>query len=100
MSVLYSDNDGYFVSHQLFIAKLYDTVLVKTENSMSFYEHFFHVHNPFVRDKQRVNTEVENTSARRKRKRLIFEVILKYLVKKKLLFNCLYMNQGAPIFSL
>lgn len=73
MSVLYSDNDGYFVSHQLFIAKLYDTVLNK--NFISFYEHFFHVHNPFVRDKQRVDIEVESTSARRKRKRLKFEVI-------------------------
>lgn len=75
MSVLYSDDNGYFVSHQLFIAKLYDTFLDNTNNTISFYEHFFHVHNPFIRDQQRVNIQVENTNAKRKRKRLKFEVI-------------------------
>lgn len=74
MSVLYSDNDGFLVSHQLFISKLYDTILNKTEDNLHFYEHFFHIHNPFIRDKQqvKVQTHAEN---KRKRKRQRFEVI-------------------------
>lgn len=75
MSILYSDNYGYFISHQLFISKLYEEVLSKTENTVHFYEHFFHINNPFVRDKQHVETLIENNGVKRKRKRLKFKVI-------------------------
>jgi len=74
MSVLFSDNDGYFISHELYISNTYNTILNKTENTIHFFEHFFHIHNPFVRDKQRVETDVENDKNRRKRKRLKFKV--------------------------
>lgn len=74
MSILYTDNDGYFVSHELFISELYGTILNKTEKAIHFYEHFFHVHNPFVRDQQRSVEINETDGVKRKRKRLKFEV--------------------------
>lgn len=70
MSVLHSDDDGFFISHQMFISKLYDTILSKTKNGIHLYEHFFHINNPFTRDKQQVETNV----VKRKRKRPPFEV--------------------------
>lgn len=80
MSVLYSDNDGFFISHQLFISELYDTILNKSENIVNFYEHFFHIHNAFVRDKQQDRAE-ENAGVKRKRKRLQFKVIFLHFVR-------------------
>lgn len=77
MSVLYSDTDGYFLSHQLFISKLYDTILNKTSSTVNFYEHFFHIDNPFVRDKQKIKTEC-NQNFKRKRKLRKFQVILMF----------------------
>jgi len=74
MSVLYSDDDGFFISHQMFISKLYDTILSKTKNGIHLYEHFFHINNPFVRDKQQVETNAEINVVKRKRKRPPFEV--------------------------
>lgn len=76
MSIIYSDKDGYFISHQLFISKLYEEILNKTENTVNFYEHFFHIDNPFVRDKQQVETFTENDGVKRKRKQLKFKVIV------------------------
>ncbi|XP_003246632.1 methyltransferase-like protein 4 [Acyrthosiphon pisum] len=73
MSVLYSDDDGFFISHQMFISKLYDTILSKTQNGVHLYEHFFHINNPFVRDKQQVETSAETNVVKRKRKRPPFE---------------------------
>lgn len=73
MSVLYSDDDGFFISHQMFISKLYDTILSKTQNGVYLYEHFFHINNPFVRDKQQVETSAETNIVKRKRKRPPFE---------------------------
>lgn len=74
MSIIYSDKDGYFISHQLFISKIYAEILSKTENTIHFYEHFFHIDNPFVRDKQQVETLTENNGVKRKRKRQKFKV--------------------------
>lgn len=74
MSVLYSDDDGFFISHQMFISKLYDTILNKTENTVPLYEHFFHINNPFVRDNQQIETSTEN-NLKRKRKRPKYEVV-------------------------
>lgn len=74
MSILYNDEDGYFISHQLFISKLYDRILNKTENTGIFYEHFFHIRNPFIKDKQQVQTDTENDRVKRKRKRPKYEV--------------------------
>lgn len=89
MSVLYSDNDGFLVSHQLFISKLYDTILNKAEGTLHFYEHFFHIHNPFIRDKQQVNVQ-SRAENKRKRKRQRFEVIIIFqIVMTKFLFYLL-----------
>jgi len=83
MSVLYSDDDGFFVSHQMFISKVYDTVLNKTENAEHLYEHFFHINSPFVRDKQQNETSALNNVVKRKRKRPKFEVFNIYLMRLK-----------------
>jgi len=80
MSVLYSDDDGFFISHQMFISKLYDTILSKTENAVHLYEHFFHINNPFVRDKQQVETNAEN-NVKHKRKRPKYEVVNNSLMR-------------------
>lgn len=74
MSILYSNEDGYFISHKLFISKLYEKNMDKTENTEKFYEHFFHIRNPFIKDKQQVITDAENESVKRKRKRPKYEV--------------------------
>lgn len=58
----------------MFISKLYDTILSKTKNGIHLYEHFFHINNPFVRDKQQVETNAEINVVKRKRKRPPFEV--------------------------
>lgn len=58
----------------MFISKLYDTILNKTENTVPLYEHFFHINNPFVRDNQQVETNTEN-NLKRKRKRPKYEVV-------------------------
>lgn len=78
MSILYNDDDGYFISHKLYISKLYDSIMNKTDNSVNLYEHFFHIHNPFVRDEQKPLTDTENDGVNRKRKRQKFEVFFFY----------------------
>lgn len=75
MSILYSDEDGYFVSHERFISKLYEEILNNTENIVPFYEHFFHIHKPFFRDEQKIKTDTDNDGVKRKRKRQNVEVI-------------------------
>lgn len=81
MSVLYSGDDGFFISHQMFISKLYDTVLSQTENCIHLYDHFFHINNPFVRDRQQVETSAETNVVKRKRKRPPYEVPVQYLMR-------------------
>lgn len=79
MSIIYSDKNGYFISHQLFILKLYDAFVNKTENTIHFYEHLFHINNPFIRDKQLLHINSKNDGVKklnRKRKLPKIEVFL------------------------
>lgn len=81
MSIIYSDKDGYFISHQLFILKLYDTILNKTENTIHFYEHFFHIHNSFVRDKQLFQSDAKNDCVKQlNRKRKLPKIEVFYIL--------------------
>ncbi|XP_050538641.1 N(6)-adenine-specific methyltransferase METTL4 [Daktulosphaira vitifoliae] len=77
MSILYKNDEGWFISHEQFITKLYNTI--SEQNNLDlFYKHFFHINQPFNRDNQNICNDDESNnclliSKKRKRKKTFIE---------------------------